>query len=188
MFSGLEFLHFNTCIIPLHGSLPCHGEGACVTQRSYEPWLTDHSGEFWKNVVHWRRGCQITPVFCCENYVNSMIRQKDMTSEVEPHRSEGVRHAPGKKRKTNICSSRKNVTAGPKWKRRLAVDVFGSESKVQCCKEQYCIITWNVSSVNQGQLDVVKQEMVRVNLDILGISELKRMGMDKFNSEDHYIY
>ena len=66
--------------------------------------------------------------------------------------------------------------------------VSGGESKVWCRKEQYCIRTWNVRSVNQGKLDVVKQEMARVNIDILGISELKWMGMGEFNSDDHYIY
>ena len=68
------------------------------------------------------------------------------------------------------------------------VDVPGSESKVQCCTEQYCIGTWNVSSMNQGKLEVVKQEMARVNIDILGISELKWTGTGKFNSDNHYIY
>ena len=63
----------------------------------------------------------------------------------------------------------------------------GGESKVRCCKEQYFIGTWNVRSVNQGKLEVVKQEMARVNTDILGINELKWMGMGKFNSDDHYI-
>ena len=55
-------------------------------------------------------------------------------------------------------------------------------------KEQYCIGTWNVGSMNQGKLEVVKQEMARVNVDILGIRELKRIGMGEFNSDDHYIY
>ena len=64
----------------------------------------------------------------------------------------------------------------------------GNGSKVQCCKEQYCIGTWNVRSVNQGKLEVVKQEMASVNIYILGISELKWAGMGEFNSEDHYIY
>ena len=64
----------------------------------------------------------------------------------------------------------------------------GDRSKVQCCKEQYCIETWNVRFMNQGKLEVVKQEMARVNVNILGISELKRTGMGEFNSEDHYIY
>ena len=60
-------------------------------------------------------------------------------------------------------------------------------SKVQCCKEQYYTGTWNVRSMNQGKYDVVKKEMARLNIDILGISELKCTGMGKFNSDDHYI-
>ena len=66
--------------------------------------------------------------------------------------------------------------------------MLGDGSKVRCCKEQYCIGTWNVRSMNQHKLEVVKQEMARVNVDILGISELKWIGMDEFNSDDHYIY
>ena len=68
------------------------------------------------------------------------------------------------------------------------MDVTGDRSKVQCYKEQYCIGTWNVRSMNQGKLEVVKQQMVRGNIDILGISELKWTGMREFNSDDHYIY
>ena len=68
------------------------------------------------------------------------------------------------------------------------VDVTGDGSEVQCCKERYCIGTWNVRSMNQGKLNVVKQEMARVNTDILGISELKWTGMSEFNSDGHYIY
>ena len=68
------------------------------------------------------------------------------------------------------------------------MDVTDDRSKVQCCKEQYCIGTWNVQSMNQGKLEMVKQEMSRVNVDILGISELKQTGMGEFNSDDHYIY
>ena len=68
------------------------------------------------------------------------------------------------------------------------VDVTGDGSEVQCCKEQYCIGTWNVSSINQGKLEVVKREMARVNINSLGISELKWMGMGEFNSDHHYIY
>ena len=68
------------------------------------------------------------------------------------------------------------------------MDVTSDRSKIQCCKEQYCIETWNVRSMNQGKLEVVKQEMARVNIDILGISELKWTGMGKFSSDDHYIY
>ena len=60
--------------------------------------------------------------------------------------------------------------------------------KVQCCKEQYCIGAWNVRSMNQSKLEVVKQKMARVNIDIIGISELKWTGMGELNSDDHYIY
>ena len=73
----------------------------------------------------------------------------------------------------------------PKQKQYPVVDGTGDRSKIRCCKEQYC---WNVRSMNQGKLEVVKQEMARVNVDILGISELKWTGMGEFNSDDHYIY
>ena len=73
-------------------------------------------------------------------------------------------------------------------KQHPAVDVTGDGSKVQHCKKQYCIGTWNVRSMNQGKLEVVKQEMARMNIDILGISELKWTGMGEFKSDDHYIY
>ena len=77
----------------------------------------------------------------------------------------------------------------PKQKQYPGVDVTGDRSKVRCCKEQYCIGTWNVRSVNQGKLEVVKQEMARVNINILETCELKfRTGMAEFNSDDHYIY
>ena len=68
------------------------------------------------------------------------------------------------------------------------MDVTGNGSKVRCCKEQYCIGTWNVRSMNQCKLEVVKQEVARMNIDILGISELKWTKMGEFNSDDHYIY
>jgi len=76
----------------------------------------------------------------------------------------------------------------PKQKQHPIVDGIGDRSKVRCHKEQYCIGTWNVRSVNQGKMEVVKQEMARVNIDILGISELKFTRMGEFNSDDHYIY
>ena len=76
----------------------------------------------------------------------------------------------------------------PKQNQYPVVDVTGNRSKVQCHKEQYCIGTWNVRSMNQGKLEVVKQEMARVNIDILGISELRWTGIGEFNSVDHYIY
>ena len=68
------------------------------------------------------------------------------------------------------------------------MDVTGDRNKVRCCKDQYCIRTWKVRSMNQGKLEVVKQEMARVNTDVLGISELKGTEMGEFNSNDHYIY
>ena len=76
----------------------------------------------------------------------------------------------------------------PKQKEYPAVDVTGDGSKVRCCKEEYCIGTCNVRSMNQGKLEVVKQEMARVNIDILGICELTWTGMGELNSDDHYIY
>ena len=68
------------------------------------------------------------------------------------------------------------------------MDVTGDKSKVRCCKEQYCIGIWNVRSINQGKLEVVKQEMARVNIEFLEIRELKWTGKGEFNSDDHYIY
>ena len=85
-------------------------------------------------------------------------------------------------------SSRKNEGVQPKQGQHPAVDVTGDRSKFRCCKEQYFIGTWNVKSMNQSKLEVVKQEITRVNVDILEISELKWTGMGEFNSYDHYIY
>ena len=76
----------------------------------------------------------------------------------------------------------------PKQKESPVVDVTGVRRKIRCYKEQYCIGTWNVKSMNQGKLEVVKQEMARVNIDILGIRDLNWTGMGEFNSDDHYIY
>ena len=72
----------------------------------------------------------------------------------------------------------------PKQKHHPVVDLTGDGSSLML----YCIGTWNVRSMNQGKLEVVKQEMARVNVDILGISKLKQTGMGEFNSDDHYIY
>ena len=85
-------------------------------------------------------------------------------------------------------NSRKNEGLKLKQKQYPVVDVTGDRNKVRCCKEQYYIGTWNVRSMNQGKLEVVKQEMARVNVDILGNRELKWTGMGEFNSDDHYIY
>ena len=114
-----------------------------------------------------------------------MKRQKDRTLKDEHSRLVGVQYATGDQWKNN---SRKNEKMEPNQKQHPAVDVTGDRRNVQCCKEQYCIGTWNVRSRNQGKLEVVKQEMARVNIDILEISELKWTGMGEFNSDDHYIY
>ena len=102
--------------------------------------------------------------------MNSMKRQKDMILKDELPRSVDAQYATGEEWRN---SSRKNEEMEAKQKQHPVVDVTGDGSKVQCCKEQYCIGTWNVRSMNQGKLEVVKQEMARVNPDILGISELK---------------
>ena len=73
----------------------------------------------------------------------------------------------------------------PKQKQYSVVDMTGDGSKVRCCNEQYCIGSWNVKSMNQGKLEGVKQEITRVNIDILAISELRWTGMGEFNSDDH---
>ena len=122
---------------------------------------------------------------CLENPTNSMKRQNDRILKEELPRSVGAQHSTGDQWRNN---SRTNEGMKPKQKQYPAVDVTGDRSKVRCCKEQYGIGTWNVRSMNQGKLEVVKQEMARVKVDILGISELKWTGMGEFNSDDHYIY
>ena len=113
-----------------------------------------------------------------------MKRQKDMTLKDELPRSIATQYAIGEW--TN--SSRRNEEAKPKQKQYPVVDMSGGESKVQFCKEQYCIVTWNVRSMNQGKLYVVKQEMARVKINNLGISDLDCIRMGDFNSDDHYVY
>ena len=106
--------------------------------------------------------------------MNSMKKQKDRTLKEELPRSVGAQYATGDQWRNNF---RKNEETEPKQKQHPVVDVTGDRSKVRCCKEQYCIGTWNVRSMNQSKLEVVKQEMSRMNVDILGISKLKWTGM-----------
>ena len=122
---------------------------------------------------------------CLENPMNSMKRQNDTILKEELPSSVGAQYATGDQWRNN---SRKNEGMEPKQKQYPAMDVTGDRRKVRCCKEKYCKGTWNVRSMNQGKLEVVKQEMARVNVDILGISKLKWTGMGEFNSDDHYIY
>ena len=93
---------------------------------------------------------------CIENLMNNMKRQNDRILKEELPRSRGAQYATGDQWRTN---SRKNKETGPKQKQHPVVDVTGDRRKVQCCKEQYCIGTWNVKSMNQGRLEVVKEEM-----------------------------
>ena len=115
-------------------------------------------------MVHWRREWQTTSVFLLESPMNSVQRQKDRTLKDEFPRSVGAQYATGDQWRNN---SRKNEKREPKQKQHPVVDVTGDGSKVRYCKEQYCIGTWNVRSMNQGKLEVAKQEMVRVNVKIL---------------------
>ena len=109
-----------------------------------------------------------------ENAMNIMKRQKDRTLKDELPRSVGAQYATGEEWRNN---SRKNEETEPKQKQRPVMDVTGDGSKAQCCKEQYCLGTWNVRSTNQGKSEVVKQEMARVNIDILGIIEHLKLSL-----------
>ena len=111
-----------------------------------------------------------------------------MIPEDELHRLVGVQYATGEEQRVITDSSGKNEAAGPKQKWHSVVDVSGVCGYVWCYKEQYCIGTWNISFINQGKLNVVKQEMRRLKIDNLGIGELKWTRMGKFNLDDHYIY
>ena len=125
--------------------------------------------------------------------MSSMKRQKDRILKDEFPRSVGAQYATEDQWRNN---SRKNEEMEPKQNQFLDVTVDGSKvvvgtgdgNKVQCCKEQYCLGIWNVRSMNQGKEEVVKQEMARVNINILGIRKLKWTGVGEFNSDDHYIY
>ena len=146
-------------------------DGQVMVERSGRMWSTGEG-----NGKPLQYSCLENPI----NSINIIKRQKD-----ELPRLIGAKYATGDQWRNN---SRKNEGMEPKQKQHPVVDVIGDRSKVQCCKEQYCIGTWNVRSINQGKLEVVKQEMGRVNVNILGISELKWTRMGEFNSDDHYIY
>ena len=115
--------------------------------------------------------------------MNSMKTQKDRTLKDELPRSVGAQYAIRDQWRNN---SRKNEGMEPKQKQHPVVNETGDGSRIRCCKEQYCIGTWNVRSTNQGKLEIVKQEMARVNVNILAISKLKWTGMGEFNSDDIY--
>ena len=140
------------------------------------PGWTGHSEEFWQNMVHWRRKWQPTPVFLPGKPHKQYEKAKRFDTWRWIPKSEGVQYTTGKEQRAITNSSRKNEAIGWNQKRHSVVDVSSDESKVHAVKEQYWIGTWNVRSMNQGKLDVVKQEMARLNTSISGISELKWMG------------
>ena len=154
--------------------------------QGHPSWMS-HSREFWQNMMHLRREWQTTLVYlpCVPHELYKM--QKDMTSKDESPRSEGVKYATGEGREITT-TPRMNELTGPKQIWHSVVDVSGDESKIWCCKEQHCIGTWNATSMNQGKLDMLKQEMVRININILWISKQKWMETGKFNSDNNCIY
>ena len=141
--------------------------------------MVECSGKMWSTREENGKPLQYS---CLENPMNSMKRQKDRTLKDELPRSVG---ATGDQWRNN---SRKNEETEPKQKQHPVVDVTGDGSKNRCDKEQCCIGTWSVRSMNQGKLELIRQEMAKVNVNILGISELKWTGMGEFNSDNHHIY
>ena len=121
---------------------------------------------------------------CLENTMNSMKRQKDRTLKDELPRLVGAQYATGDHWRNK---SRKNEETEPKQKQHPVVDVTCDGNKIRRYKEQCCIGTWNIRSLNQSKLKVVKQEMARVSINVLGVSELKWTGMGEFNSEPLYL-
>lgn len=137
-------------------------------------------------MIHWRREWQTTPVYLLwEPHGPYKRLERYDTKRWVPQ----VWRCPVLlgKRGGIPSSPRVKEAAGPKWIGRSVVGVSRDESKIWCCKEQYCIRTWNVTTMNQEKLDMVKQEITRINIKILGIRELKWTGMGEFNSGNHYI-
>ena len=137
-------------------------DGQVMVESSDKAWFTEEGN-----------GKQLQ-CSCLENPMNSMKRQKSYNTEKWTPRFVGAQYAPEEEWRNN---SRKNEETEPKQKQHQVVDVMGDGSKVWCCKEQYCLGTWNVRSINQSKLELVKQEMTRVSADILEIRELKWTGM-----------
>ena len=123
--------------------------------------MVERSDRMWSTREGNRKPLQF---YCLENPMNSMRRQNDRILKEALPRLVGAQYATGDQWRNN---PRKNEGMEPKQKLYPVVDVTGDRSKVQCCKEQLCIGTWNVRSMNQGKLEVVKQEMARVNVEIL---------------------
>ena len=135
--------------------MPCRAtqDGRVMVERSDKIWSTGEGNG---------KPLQYS---CLDNPMNNTKRQKDMTLKDELPRLVGAQYSIGEEWKTN---SRKNEETEPKQKEHPVVDMTGDGCKAQCCKEQYCIGTWNVRLMNQRKLKVVKQEMARANINILG--------------------
>ena len=142
------------------------------------PGLDDFTGECYQNFTE-----ELTPILL--KPMNSMKKQKCRTLKYKLPRQVGAQYATGDQWKNN---SGKNEGMEPKKKQHQVVNGTGDRSKARCCEEKQCIGTWNVRSMIQGKLELVKQETTRVNINILGVSELKWTGMGEFNSDYHYIY
>ena len=197
MWNVFQILHKELKIIaikdtyPLHGSLSCHGKGACITQWSYE---TYHTGEPKTNGTQGRVLTKYGPLEegMADHYSILAMRipwtvqtaKKIWHWKISHPRLEGAQMLLGKSgRQLLIAPERMKQLGQSRNDAQLWVCLV---VKFLCYKEQYCIGTWNVRSLNQGKLNLVKQEMARVNINILGISELKWTGMGEFNSDDHY--
>ena len=155
---------------------------------SYTEWLKVMSllVRAWQNVVHWRREWQTSSAFLpWEPHEQHEKKQKDRTLKDESPRLVGVQYTTKEQWRN---SSRRNEETEPKQKQCPVVDVSGGENKVWCCKEQYCIGICNVKSRNQGKLELVKQEMARMNVNILGISELKWIRMFQCHSSKYHVW
>ena len=156
-----------------------------LTQRQTTTWVrlikyihlcSQNVSIFVLTSLKWQTTSIFLPWVPHEQYENA--KNKKLKDELP--RSVGAQNSTGEQWRTK---SRENEETEPKQKQHTVVYVTGDGSKVWCCKDWYCIGTWNVRSMNQGKLEVVKQEMARVNVNVLGISELKWTGMGEFNSK-----
>ena len=141
-----------------------------------------HGGDIWQNMGPLEKEmANHLSILALRTLWTVWKHKKDRTLKDEFPRSIGTQYAAGEEWRS---SSEKNEKAEPKQKQHSVVDVTGDGSKVWSCKEQYCIGTWNGISMNQGKLEAVKKEMTRMNINILGISELKWTRIGEFNSDD----
>ena len=120
-----------------------------------------HSKGFWQNMIHWKREWQTAPVYLLWDPHELYKRPKRYDTKKWVPRCKGVQYATGEEQRRITNSPRMNEVAGPERIWHSVVDVSGEESKIWCCKGQYCLGTWDVRSMNKGKLDVVKQEMER---------------------------